>query len=149
VIRRATEEDAEHIAETFARSMATLAFLPPVHTEEEHRRYITEVVPRDHDLWVAEEDGRVVGLAAVTGETLGHLYVHPDYQGRGIGGALVAQTKELLPNGFTLWTFPANERACRFYEAHGLEAIEFGDGSGNEEGLPDVKYAWRPPRTGV
>ena len=95
-------------------------------------------------MWVAEEDGRVVGLAAIGESTLGHLYVHPDFHGRGLGTALLEKTKELRPEGFTLWTFPANEQACRFYERHGLRPIEYGDGSGNEEGLPDVRYEWRP-----
>jgi len=62
-------------------------------------------------MWVAEEDGRVVGLAAVGAETLGHLYVHPDYQSRGIGSQLLEKTKALRPAGFTLWTFPAQRGA--------------------------------------
>src|SRR5258705_6790399 len=113
MIRRAAPQDADDIAETFSKSMATLTFLPPLHTEEEHRRFITETVPVDHEIWVAEEDGRVVGLAAVGATTLGHLYVHPDYQSRGIGSRLLEQTKALHPEGFTLWTFPQNEGACR------------------------------------
>jgi hypothetical protein len=38
-------------------------------------------------------------------------------------------------------------RARAFYERHGFVAIEFGDGSGNEAGQPDVFYEWRgkPP----
>ena len=107
---------------------------------------MTEVVPRDHELWLAEEEGRVVGFAALGQSTLGHLYVRPGYHGRGIGSALLAKTKELRPAGFTLWTFPANESACRFYEQRGLRPIEYGDGSGNEEGLPDVRYEWLPGR---
>jgi ribosomal protein S18 acetylase RimI-like enzyme len=144
MIRRAAPADAEQIAETFSRSMAMLTFLPPLHTEEEHRHFITEVVPVDHELWVAEEDGRVVGLAAVGATTLGHLYVHPDYQNRGIGSDLLDKVKMLHPEGFTLWTFPHNEGACRFYERHGLHVSARGDGSGNHEGLPDVQYEWLP-----
>jgi ribosomal protein S18 acetylase RimI-like enzyme len=144
MIRRATPEDAGEIAATFTASFETLlTFLPNLHTREEHRHFINEIVPVDHELWVAEEDGRVVALAAIGESTLGHLYVRPDYQGRGIGSALLDKTKELRPDGFTLWTFPQNERACRFYERHGLRAITHGDGSGNEEGLPDVQYEWR------
>jgi ribosomal protein S18 acetylase RimI-like enzyme len=144
MIRRARPEDADAIAETFVASLESLTFLPVIHTHDEHRDFITEIVPRDHELWVAEDAGTVVGLAAIGVSTLGHIYVHPDFQARGLGTALLDKTKELRPDGFTLWTFPANERACRFYERHGLHPIEYGDGSGNEEGLPDVRYAWRP-----
>jgi GNAT superfamily N-acetyltransferase len=144
MIRRAEPSDRDEIAETFVASLGTLTFLPELHTDEEHRRFITEIVPRDHELWVAEEEGRVVGIAALGPDTLGHIYVHPAHHGRGIGSALLQKTKELRPDGFTLWTFPANHGACRFYERHGLRAIQFGDGSGNEERLPDVQYEWRP-----
>lgn len=145
LIRPAKARDREEIADTFIASFRTLlAFLPDLHSDEEHRWFIGEVVPREHELWVAEEGGRVVGLVAVGKHTLGHLYVHPDHQRRGIGSALLAKTIELRPDGFTLWTFPANEAACRFYERHGLRAVVYGDGSGNEEGVPDVQYEWRP-----
>jgi ribosomal protein S18 acetylase RimI-like enzyme len=146
MIRRAEPQDADDIGETFSKSMATLTFLPPLHTDEEHRRFMTEMVPVDHEMWVAEEDGRVVGLAAVGAETLGHLYVHPDYQSRGIGSELLDKVKLVHPDGFTLWTFPHNEGACRFYERHGMHVSARGDGSGNEEGLPDVQYEWLPTR---
>ena len=43
-----------------------------------------------------------------------------------------------------LWTFQQNDRARRFYEARGFEAVEFTDGSGNKERQPDVRYVWRP-----
>jgi GNAT superfamily N-acetyltransferase len=144
MIRRARPEDAESIADAFVASLESLTFLPRLHTPEEHRRFISEIVPRDHEIWVAEEDGRIVGLAAIGEETLGHIYVHPEAQGRGVGSALLERTKELRPDGFTLWTFPQNERACRFYERRGLRAIQFTEGTGNEEKLPDVQYEWRP-----
>jgi GNAT superfamily N-acetyltransferase len=144
MIRRARPEEGREAGEVFSAALETLTFLPKLHTHEEHLQFISEIVPRDHELWVAEEDGRIVGLAAIGEQTLGHLYVHPDYQGRGIGTALLEQTKQLRPDGFTLWTFPANTGACRFYERHGLRAVQYGDGSGNEEGLPDVQYEWRP-----
>jgi ribosomal protein S18 acetylase RimI-like enzyme len=148
MIRRARPEDADAIGETFIASFETLlTFLPNLHTHDEHRHFITEIVPLDHEIWVAEDEGRVVGVAAIGDSTLGHIYVHPAFQSRGLGTALLDKTKELRLGGFTLWTFPANEQACRFYERHGLRPIEYGDGSGNEEGLPDVRYEWRPRPT--
>jgi hypothetical protein len=49
----------------------------------------------------------------------------------------------LLPGGFSLWTHQASE-ARAFYEARGLVAVEFTDGSTTLEKIPDVRYEWRP-----
>jgi GNAT superfamily N-acetyltransferase len=74
----------------------------------------------------------------------GHLYVHPDLQGRGIGDALLTRAKELRPDGFRLWVFQRNTNARRFYEHRGLRLVELTDGEGNEEREPDALYEWRP-----
>src|SRR5260370_11316830 len=112
MIRRARPEDADEIAETFiAASDTLLTFLPELHTHDEHRRFITEGVPRDHELLVAEDEGRVAGFAAIGESTLGHMYVHPDSHGRRLGPALLEETKELRPARLTPLTFPPHERA--------------------------------------
>jgi GNAT superfamily N-acetyltransferase len=144
VVRRAVSEDVEGVTEVFIAARAQMEeFLPVVHTEEEHRRFVRELLLPMHEVWVAEEEGAIVGLAALKDDVLGHLYVHPAAQRRGIGTALLERTKRERPGGFTLWTHQPNERARRFYDAHGLEAVEFTDGQGNEEKVPDVRYAWR------
>jgi hypothetical protein len=48
----------------------------------------------------------------------------------------------LRPDGFQFWVFQQNERARRFYESHGAVAVEFTDGSGNDEKTPDARYRW-------
>jgi ribosomal protein S18 acetylase RimI-like enzyme len=48
-----------------------------------------------------------------------------------------------LTSPIRLYTFQENDGARRFYERHGFRAIEFGDGSNNEENCPDVLYEWR------
>ena len=95
---------------------------------------------RDGEAWLHGADG----FALVIGDTLTHLYVRPDAIGKGIGHALFEHVTERRPDGFDFWVFQQNERARRFYERHGAEPVEFGDGSGNEEGAPDVRYEWRP-----
>ncbi len=134
----------EAITETFISSFETLTFLPPLHTHDDDRSFIREAVLPHHEVWVAEQDGRVVGFAAIGDVTLGHIYVHPGAHGRGLGSALLAKAKQRRPDGFTLWTFQKNEGARRFYERHGLRAAQFTDGAGNEEKEPDVQYEWRP-----
>ncbi|TJX04560.1 MAG: GNAT family N-acetyltransferase, partial [Mesorhizobium sp.] len=39
--------------------------------------------------------------------------------------------------------FQANTAARQFYERHGFQAEAFGDGTANEEGLPDILYVHR------
>jgi GNAT superfamily N-acetyltransferase len=144
MLRRAGAEDAEAVADVFVASFAGLTFLPALHTEAERREWIASTMLPGHEVWVAESHGRIVGFAALGEALLGHLYVHPSAQGRGLGGRLLAKAKERRPRGFDLWVFQANEGARRFYERHGLECVELTDGAGNEERTPDARYAWRP-----
>jgi ribosomal protein S18 acetylase RimI-like enzyme len=143
-IRRAGPHDAGAVADVFIASFEPLLrFLPRLHTHEEDRAFIRDLVDR-HEVWLAEEQGHVVGFAAISAARLEQLYVHPDHQRRGIGAALLSKTKERQPDGFTLWVFQQNEGARRFYEANGLELVELTDGSGNEEKTPDALYEWKP-----
>jgi ribosomal protein S18 acetylase RimI-like enzyme len=80
----------------------------------------------------------------LTANTLDQLYVSPGWTGRGIGARLIQLAKTRRPSGFTLFTFQSNAGARRFYERHGLAEISRGDGSGNEEGQPDLQYSWSP-----
>lgn len=51
------------------------------------------------------------------------LYVHPDSWGAGVGHALhsraLPRMRERAASSGTLWVLTANDRARRFYEAHG------------------------------
>ena len=62
---------------------------------------------------------------------------------RGIGSALLeaalADAAASTPV-LGLCTFARNARARRFYERHGCVAVALCDGTGNEEGEPDVRY---------
>ena len=143
MIRRAAAEDVDAIARLYERIFATMTYLPVLHTLDEHRGWLGARVA-DQEAWVWDEDG-VRGYMLLGEDELLHLYLDVGWTGRGIGTQLLDLAKERRPHGFTLWTFQQNDGARRFYERHALRAVEFGDGSGNEEGVPDVKYEWRPP----
>ena len=142
-VRRARLDDAAAIAEVFIPSFESLSFLPMLHTHAEHREFVRGLVIRI-EVWVAEENGQIVGMASLAEDVLGHLYVHPDFQGRGAGSALLEKAKERRPSGFTFWVFQQNDRARSFYEHRGCRLVRLTDGSGNEEKTPDALYDWRP-----
>ena len=136
--------DGPEIAGVFqAARREALPYLPVLHSEEDVRRHFTGLAERA-PTWVAESGGRIVAMLVVQEGRVDHLYVEPGHQSRGIGSRLLEVAKSASPEGLRLYTFQRNERARAFYERRGFVAIEFGDGSGNEEGEPDVLYEWRP-----
>ena len=129
----------------FISSFETLTFLPRLHTDDEHRAFVANVVLKHQDVVLAELEHAVVGFVAMThGDFVEHLYVDPARQRRGVGSALLEEAKRRMPAGFRLWVFQNNVPARRFYERHGMRVVELTDGSGNEERMPDALYEWRP-----
>jgi GNAT superfamily N-acetyltransferase len=144
-IRRARATDAPAVAEVFLDSFHSTYAFPLAHTDDEVRGWVRDELVVDHETWVATEGEAIVGLMTVDPGWVEQLYVRPDRLGRGIGRQLLDQAKVSSPDGLQLFTFQVNDRARRFYEHNGFVAEWFGDGSTNEEGQPDVRYAWRPP----
>ena len=142
-VRRATPDDAGDAARVFTAAFASMNFVPKMHSAEEDRAFVRSLI-LEKDVWVAERDARVIGLACWHDGWLEQLYVDPAHHDGGAGTALLARVMREHPEGFQLWTFQANAGARRFYERHGFRAVEFTDGSRNEERQPDVRYVWRP-----
>jgi GNAT superfamily N-acetyltransferase len=146
-LRRATAPDASATADVWLRSFTSA--LPTVvrpRSDDEVRAHIQNVVVPFRETWVAEaaDGGGIVGMMVINGDLLSQLYLDPDWRGRGIGDRFVALAKERCPQGLNLWTFQVNKPAHRFYERHGFVAVEWTDGSANEEREPDVRYVWGP-----
>jgi len=143
-VRLVRTGESDTIADVFIASFRGLTFVPAIHSDDQIRTWICEQMVPAHEVWVAEDAGTIRGFAAVSGDLLGHLYVRPEDQSRGIGTALLDAVKRERPGGFRFWVFQKNERARRFYERHGCRLVELGDGSGNEEREPDARYEWVP-----
>jgi GNAT superfamily N-acetyltransferase len=78
--------------------------------------------------WVWEEDGAVQGFAVADARdgTIFGLFVHPDYEGRGIARALLPLAcNDLREAGFSTasLTTDAGTRADRFYRRDGWREI--------------------------
>jgi GNAT superfamily N-acetyltransferase len=133
--------DAQAAAAMAVHRASKFAALPGIahpHTAIEDRTWIRGVFAKQ-SVWLAMEGDDVVGIASRDGEWLTQLYLLPAYSSRGIGQRLLDRMLAETPV-MKLWTFARNAGARRFYERNGFVAIEFGNGSGNEEGEPDVLY---------
>jgi GNAT superfamily N-acetyltransferase len=122
-----------------------LPYAPLVHSDAAIYSWVAEALIKTDLIIAASKNGEVYGFIATAGDGgkqwINHLYVHPKYCGLGIGSALLEYALAQIPRPVYLYTFQANSGARRFYERYGFLALEFGDGSGNEEGCPDVLYA--------
>lgn len=144
ILRRATPEDAPAIAILLRTTFrVSLTFLPELHTPEEGLWFVRERMLVRNEVWVAEEGDDLAGFIGFRERWIDHLYVHPDWQGRGVGPQLLAKPLQYRQVR-RLWTFQKNARARKFYEDRGFRLIEMTDGSANEEKEPDALYEWRP-----
>jgi len=139
-VRPARPEDAAAIAAAHVRTwqaayepvfgaerLAVLDEQLPARVERWER-----LLREEQGIWVAEEDGRVVGFVGwgpsrdegAEGE-LYSLYVVPEAWGGGAGAALMAVARDELRAGYgesILWVLEDNPRARRFYEREGWVA---------------------------
>lgn len=145
VLRRAGIRDAESVADVWLRSFASaLPSVSLVHTDDQVRNWIRDIVIAVYETWVVRVDEAIVGMMALDGADIAQLYLDPSRRGQGLGGLLIARAKARRPNGLGLWTFQVNASAYRFYARHGFRETMRTDGSGNEEREPDIRMEWHP-----
>jgi ribosomal protein S18 acetylase RimI-like enzyme len=105
--------------------------------------YFTQQILPKNQIWVAEADGTLAGFMAMQGEFVDQLFIHPDFQRRGIGTAFLDLAREKSPKHVWLYTLQINGIARGFYEKNGFVAEVFGI-SPPPESEPDIQYHWRP-----
>ena len=117
--------------------------IPEIHSFEDHLLYLKETLVATDSVYLAvkRDEKWLVGLLATDGEFINQLYVHVNFQRRGVGKKLLDKAKEKSGGHLRLYTFELNLGAQRFYERHGFELLSRGDD--NEEGLSDLLYEWR------
>jgi GNAT superfamily N-acetyltransferase len=140
MIRRATRADAAEVSRVFVAARDEMTYLPRIPAE--HRPLLGGWFMERSTIFLAEEQGSMVGFSGIADGELTHLYVDPVAQNRGIGSELMAHAKTVSPDRLELWVFQKNESARRFYERHGFRLVELTDGSENMEKEPDARYEW-------
>ncbi|TGS39955.1 MULTISPECIES: GNAT family N-acetyltransferase [unclassified Mesorhizobium] len=141
-LRPAVASDAAAIARILRAALNSFDWMPVIHTPAEDLAFIRDIVLPNQQVTVAEDGADIVGFIAVIGDWVEQLYLDPASTGQGIGSRLLMDATAALPQ-VKLHCFQANTGARRFYERHGFQAEAFGDGTTNEEGLPDILYVRR------
>lgn len=142
VLRPAIGSDAAAIAKIMRAALGSFDWMPVIHTPAEDLGFIRDVVLPRQQVTVAGAGMAIVGFIAVGGEWVEQLYLDPAWTGQGIGSRLLMDATAALPV-VKLHCFQANTGARRFYERHGFIAEGLGDGTNNEEGLPDILFVRR------
>jgi putative acetyltransferase len=139
-IRQARLDDCADIAalHRLARQTA-MPWLPDLHTPHEDLAFFRDRVFRECTIHIA---GRVPirAFCAARKGWIDHLYVHPAFQGRGLGSVLLSEAMR-GEDRVRLWVFRRNLRALEFYQKRGFRQIATTEGD-NEEGEPDALYEW-------
>ncbi len=146
-VRPARAAETAALAALFVRTRNEMKYVP--HVPDRDARLIAQRISEHDEVWVAEEDGRLLGFLGIEHsrtlqrDVLEKLYVEPDAQRRGVGTALLEKAKEIRPDGLALWVFQKNEGARRLYERHRFRLVKLTDGAENMEREPDALYEWR------
>lgn len=106
----------------------------PSYRTADSEAFIAGLGPDDHNFVAVLDDGTVIGCAGLTvcsNPRMRHvgavgLFVHADYQGRGVGTTLMETLLDLADHWLMLVrveleVFADNERAIRLYEKLGFE----------------------------
>lgn len=141
LLRPALSAEAPALGAILSDWIDATPWMPRIHTHEEDRGFAAMMVA-EMAVTVAEAGGRPVGFLARREHFVHALYLEAAARGQGIGRLLV-QAAMAVRDELTLWCFQVNRPALRFYAGLGFTEAERGDGSGNDEGLPDVRLIWR------
>ena len=128
-IRRARPEELPACADLYVRVLCeTFTWQPP----ERHRREDFLQAARSEEVYVAVEDGRILGLAAFyrPQNFLHSLYV--DVRNRGIGKRLLDHVSAVASGPVSLKVQAPNKLAQLFYEREGFTCVERGQDPGSD-----------------
>lgn len=111
-----------------------------IHSFEDHVFFLNDILKKDNKIYIGIDNNKVVGITAFNENEINQLYIHIDYQGKGLGRKFLELAKANSKGRLTLFTFEVNHKAQRFYEKNGFKII--GRSYENEENLEDIKYEW-------
>jgi GNAT superfamily N-acetyltransferase len=132
-VRLATAEDLESIQRVYSYVIG-----PPTGQVRTWCRLVSV-----GGMVVAEVEGQIAGFGGIDSdavEQLKWLYVMPEYQGAGVGAAILKRLEEIAWSlGLTAIRLHAAPGAFLFYRRHGYREVERDDVVHDHEGIAMVK----------
>ena len=115
----------------------------------EHLAYLQTYNPEIIRVALEKNKNKIVGFMAKEENTIKDLFIHIEYQRKGLGSSFIQQAKE-EEEFLTLSTFQLNKGAQKFYEFHdftiarrGFADIAGNTWANNKEQLADITYEWK------
>jgi len=94
-------------------------YMPPLELADE--------IAAGVEMWGYEASGRMIGVMGIQtvrdADLIRHAYVLPEYQGQGIGGALMSRLRRHSGRRMLVGTWAAATWAIRFYQRHDFQLL--------------------------
>jgi ribosomal protein S18 acetylase RimI-like enzyme len=134
--------DAGDIAKIHRRSIFwAVEKFPDLHTPTQDVDFFKSELSSSKGYAYLGSDGVIQGFILWRQNWFNHLYLDPGVVRLGIGSDLLEfALAEIEEPTIQLYTFQSNTGAVAFYLKHGFKIVRAGDGSGNDEGLPDYLF---------
>lgn len=130
-IRKAKEEDLVSLEILFqlTRQKTFTSVDPDEFKIDDYKKSV-----EGEEVWIAEVHEKIVGFVSLwlPDNFVHNLFIHPYWQGKGIGSLLLKKAEERLSFPIELKVTINNFKACLFYEKHGWQKISIGN-NGLEE----------------
>ena len=130
VIRPCTKNEASTILEIV--NSAAEAYRGVIPADRWHEPYMDEAelesgIAAGIQFWACETEDQVVGVMGIQPvrnvDLIRHAYVHPSWQGRGIGTALMDHLRGTTRRQVLVGTWAAAAWAVKFYERNGFTLV--------------------------
>ena len=115
----------------------------------EHLEYLQSYNPDIIRVALEENENKIIGFMAKEGKIIKDLFIHVEYQRKGLGSIFINQAKE-EEEFLSLQTLELNKGAQKFYEFHdfiivrrGFASFEANPWATKKEQLADISYEWK------
>lgn len=123
MIRKYTSNDVESVVDVWSQaSVQAHSFLSPEFVVKAQRDLRKVYLPAT-ETWIYEKEGEVVGFISMLNNEIGGLFVLPQFQGKGIGSALVNFVAIKFLE-LEVEVFDKNSIGRAFYDKYGFRPVK-------------------------